>query len=508
MSGGVVTELFASLGLIPDEKSWERGHELIEKLHTALNVYLGYEGIEKVKSLIEGTVEAAVHAKHLGERLGVTGEAVQELGYAAEQTGSSAGQLQTALQRLSLGLQMVKKTGTGPLAEAMRELRIPIANLQKEKLDQNLEEIAEAFSKAGPQVNKTGLAMEIFGRSGAQLIPLLNKGKAGIVDLREEAQRLGLVMGEEAQEKAEEFEVAQKKVAAALKGLRNEAVVAMLPALKEMTEGLSEWIAENREAIASGLAAALHGLVTAFQMVGHAIYTVIQFFKEHDDAVVVLVAALGIYAAVAIKAAIASALAWAAAAAPFVLIGAAIAALVIGIKHLVEYLTGRALTLEEMWDGLVDGGEAALDWLEALPGRALTWIEDVAKSIKDAFTDAWDWAVKKAHEAWEDIKGIPVIGHIIKGGAWAADKIGDALSFDMGGVMSKVKAENGVIPGGGPMTTDANGIASITVGDLTFHIDAKGMTPEELQAAMKAEVVAGITDAVRQARSNTSGGKR
>jgi hypothetical protein len=40
--------------------------------------------------------------------------------------------------------------------------------------------------------------MDLFGRSGANLIPLLNQGSEGITELEQKARELGVTMGEEA----------------------------------------------------------------------------------------------------------------------------------------------------------------------------------------------------------------------------------------------------------------------------------------------------------------------
>jgi hypothetical protein len=39
--------------------------------------------------------------------------------------------------------------------------------------------------------------MQLFGRGGAALLPMMNEGREGIAKLREEARRLGLVMSTE-----------------------------------------------------------------------------------------------------------------------------------------------------------------------------------------------------------------------------------------------------------------------------------------------------------------------
>jgi hypothetical protein len=498
----IVAELTATLGLTPKEGEWEKGNQLIESLHHAIEAYLGYEGLQKVKELVEGTVEAAQEAKNLGEQLGITAEAVQELGYAAYVSDVSTGQLQSSMQRLSRGLEDVKSKGTGPTADALQKLGVHMRDLKGESLDQNIEVIADAFKNAGPEVNKTALAIELFGRSaGPRMLLLLNKGKEGIVDLRNEAQKLGFVMGEEALEKAEEFEVAQKKLHATLVGVRNVAVTAILPALTEMAEKLGKWVLENREAIASTLQAVLEGIATAFHLVGQAISVVLDiasYLNEHWEIMAALVTAAAaiIIPFVAEWAAgmIVAAAATLAAASPFIAIGVAVAALAYGIIKLIE-------NWDEVWDAIKKGGEHVLDWFASLPGRFASWVGDVTDDIKQAFQDAWDYVVDSAHRAWEEIKDLPVIGHIIRGAQFLGGSIQDVAQQTMNTTPS--------VPGAGlGFPSSAANAFNATIGDTNIQIDATGMTPDELKDAVKDTVRDAHVDAYRQAFTNLGGGKR
>jgi hypothetical protein len=382
----IVAELFAKLGLTVDKSSFDRGSDAIRSLHHMAEAYIGVGVLKQLKEMVTGTVEAAVEAKHLGERLGVTSESVQELGYAADVTGASSKDMTVGLQRLAAGLEHAKK-GTGPLVDAMRQLQIPIANLRKENLEQNLEEIANGFQKAGPHVNKLAVAIEIFGRNaGPKLLPLLNRGASGIQALREEAQKLGVVMSEEMIKKSEEFEIAQKRLGATLTGLKNSAVEALLPALQEMIDKLQAWVGENREAIKSGLETAMHAIGQAFLAVGHAIAVATKFVQEHKEGVVL---ALKIIGATLAAFAIGAAVSWAIALWPIVALGAAVAGLIYVFTHLKEIGQWALKSLTDMWRNALKGAVELLNWIESLPSKAVEALQAMADAIVDYFAEAW-----------------------------------------------------------------------------------------------------------------------
>lgn len=53
--------------------------------------------------------------------------------------------------------------------------------------------------------DKSALAMKVFGKSGMELIPLLNEGSDGITKLTDRARELGLVFDEQAGRNADAF---------------------------------------------------------------------------------------------------------------------------------------------------------------------------------------------------------------------------------------------------------------------------------------------------------------
>ncbi len=53
-------------------------------------------------------------------------------------------------------------------------------------------DVAEALSRMPEGAEKTALAIAVFGRSGANLMPFLNSGRDGLAEMGAEAERLGL----------------------------------------------------------------------------------------------------------------------------------------------------------------------------------------------------------------------------------------------------------------------------------------------------------------------------
>lgn len=464
--GLAVADLFATLGLKPDESSWKHGDKLIEGVKKGLEAFAGYEAIKKINEMVDKTVEAAVGAERLGQKVGISAEAVQELGYAASVSGASTDDLQVSMQHLARGLEELRTKGTGPAQDALQALRISYSQLKGEGLDQNLEVIADRFKEMPDGPKKTAAAMDLFGRSGTALIPLLNKGKDGIVDLRNEAEKLGVVISEDGIKKAEEYEEAQKRLAATFTGLRNEVVIALLPALKDLVETMVEWVKNNREAIETGLRAAVHLLMFAFQglaKVLDVVAVVLEFMGNHAELARTILTALGIViGAIATEAAIA----WLVSLGPILLVVGAITALIFIFKDWLRgLLEGKGVTASVLnWiaDKFKSMARAVLDVFKAI-GH---FFASIASAIRDAFVAVIDWVTDKIEWIWNQLKKI---GHAIR---HPGEAIGAAIDY----VSGSVGDSSSPGPVTSPAAVDASRYVNGAGGRSVTTIDARSTT--------------------------------
>lgn len=440
-----IASLFATLGLKPDEHSWKRGEELIENVKRGLEIFVGFEAVKYIGELVNKTGEAAIASERLAQKLGTTSESIQKLGYAANVSGASVEDLQTFMQHMSLQMAEAKKTGTGPLVDALSTLHISFASFSKLSADEKVEVLADAFKKAGPEVNKTAVAMQLGGRSGTALIPMLNRGGAAVRELGEEFKEMGGVIDGDATKSFEELEETEKKLGATMTGIKNQAVIALLPAIKEMAESLLEWVKANKEVIASTIKGVVDALATAFSALGTVIGTVgdvVQWFIEHAEIGKAVLIALGVViAALAAEAAAA----WIIGFAPIIGVVAAIAALILVVQDVWKSITtGKGITADVFrWiSGKVHGVWESFKSF----GRSIgDFFTGIASSIKQAFVDFFDWVVAKAEAVGGAIRNAPGIkqvldathalgtgaGHIARaltGGGTPEDEAYDAIS--------------------------------------------------------------------------------
>lgn len=172
----------------------------------------------------------------MSQMAGVTTESLSALGYAAKLSGVSQDQLTQSLVRLSKGMSDAAQ-GTGEALGAFQALKIDPAKFAT--TDEALLALAERFAGLEDGTNKTALAIALFGRSGAQLIPFLNAGRDGIEALKDEARKLGVVFNDEAAKAAEKFNDDLERLKTQLEGVVISITNKMLPALNQFVTGIN-----------------------------------------------------------------------------------------------------------------------------------------------------------------------------------------------------------------------------------------------------------------------------
>jgi len=207
-------------------------------------------GLEKVKDaakvvgvaiLAAGTAMAYMTKKSIdnmdnlakqAQMAGVTTESLSALAYAADLAGVSQDTLVLSMAKLSKGMSDAAMN-TGEALKGFNALNIDYKNL--ESTDEAMLQISERFAGMADGANKTAIAMSLFGRSGAQLIPLLNGGRDGVEKLRAEAEKLGLVISSKTAQSAERFNDNLTRLGSIVTGLTNQFVTVMLPVLETFT---------------------------------------------------------------------------------------------------------------------------------------------------------------------------------------------------------------------------------------------------------------------------------
>ena len=203
---------------------------------------------DKIAEFIAKTAEMGEQIERSSAMLGVSTKSVQELGFIAKMTGGDADGLSLAMERLQVNLQKAQ-SGAGPAYQALQALGLSAKELSTLPLDQQLNKIADAVSKFADGGNKTAIVMELMGRAGAQMIPVLDQGSAGLDKFRASADNTGAVLSPLALGSLSALERSLVGFKAAVEGVAGALVAELAPALTQMVSGLTQVIGDVNVAI-------------------------------------------------------------------------------------------------------------------------------------------------------------------------------------------------------------------------------------------------------------------
>jgi phage gpG-like protein len=180
----------------------------------------------------------------MSARTGMGTNALSELGFAAEQCGANLGDVETGVRRMQKAISAATE---GPLASLKG--MAPEAQFMK---------IAESLAGISDPTARAAAAMEVFGKSGTSLLPMVADVKA----LRAEAVKLGRSMGPEQAAAADALGDAWDKAKTAMQGTAIAAGGALAPALTSLSTDLtslfgrvSQWIAAHEQVAETALRA-------------------------------------------------------------------------------------------------------------------------------------------------------------------------------------------------------------------------------------------------------------
>lgn len=128
----------------------------------------------------------------LATSMGLTYAQFERLDYAAGMAGASQQSLTAGLKKLSLGLNDAIK-GVGPASDALKTLGLDANTLANMPLDQAMGEVAEAMGGVGNASDRMRIAINLFGRDGMSLMPLLTEN---VKQLSQEADDMGLTLSQ------------------------------------------------------------------------------------------------------------------------------------------------------------------------------------------------------------------------------------------------------------------------------------------------------------------------
>ncbi|WP_313292570.1 phage tail tape measure protein [Faecalispora jeddahensis] len=156
-------------------------------------------GIKKIaggfKDLATGALDAADSIQQLADQTGMSAEQIQTWQYVGDTLGTSIETITGAQMKLTKNMQSAAK-GTKTQAEAFKALGISVTDSNGNLRDAQtvMMEAFGALGRVGNETERNAIAMNIFGKSAADLNPLISAGTDQLADLAKQANDTGAVM--------------------------------------------------------------------------------------------------------------------------------------------------------------------------------------------------------------------------------------------------------------------------------------------------------------------------
>lgn len=222
------------------------------------------------------------------QKLGIPVEQLSSLAYAADLADVSFEALSKGVGKLSKNMVEAASKPTSEAANAFRALGVSVtdANGKLKSSDTVMGDLADAFAGLEDGPGKTAVAMAVFGKAGADLIPMLNGGRDSLSKMNAEAKAFGAIVSTSAAKQAEAFNDNLTRLGYAVKGLFVQTASQLLPTLVNMSASMVEW-AKNSGVLDTALSAisnTLKGLVTGGIIVGAVFRTLAEYVSTVSTA--------------------------------------------------------------------------------------------------------------------------------------------------------------------------------------------------------------------------------
>ena len=222
------------------EKLKKQAHETgvalgnsLKDLAAAAGVTLTFAGIG---ALVKGAIDAADHLNDLSKKTGIAVDTLGGMGFAAGLAGGDLNSVAAAAGKLNKSLAEAA-AGNKDAAEAFQVLGIAVkdAGGATRKTDEVLADIADRFAEYEDGPEKAALALKIFGKAGADIIPLLDDGGKALRENIEYYQRFAGVTAEVAAQ-ADQFNDTLAKSSLIAGAFGRQLASDLLPALQAVAD--------------------------------------------------------------------------------------------------------------------------------------------------------------------------------------------------------------------------------------------------------------------------------
>ena len=176
------------------------------------------------------SINAAARTQQLAMATGLHASTLAALTPLAKAYGVDQDYLARAMERMEKNALAAAKSGH-LMSNGFTDLGINARQFVQLPIEQKLVILSSKFQTLGHEGHKTAIAIEIFGRAGAAMVPVLEMGPKKMQAWIDYAKRVGAVMNDEAYAGALKLKEETARLGLVWEGVTNQLVIGFLPAL-------------------------------------------------------------------------------------------------------------------------------------------------------------------------------------------------------------------------------------------------------------------------------------
>ncbi len=191
-------------------------------------------------------IDAADHIFDMSQKTGLSAEFLSSVGHIARQSGSDLDSLAAAATKMSKSA-VEAASGSAEQALTYKALGVAVKDAQghMRSTEQLFVDVTRSLASMGEGTTTTALAMRVFGKSGAEMIPFIQAFGGNIDKAKAKAQELGILVSTDMAKRADEWNDSLESMSAMLKGFGNDLAWTLL-VITDYFKKSAGWLQINR----------------------------------------------------------------------------------------------------------------------------------------------------------------------------------------------------------------------------------------------------------------------
>ena len=233
--------------------------------------------------LVKGAIDSADSFGKLSDQTGIAANSLQAYVNAGKLAGIGQETIDKGLRRLAQSMREADQ-GVATYSDSFNALGITVRDSEGnlKSSETVLGEIADRFADLPDGATKAAISMEIFGRSGASLINLLNGGSAAL-------EEFNYAVSDEFAQNAEFFNDQIAVLAIRFDGFRKQLADALLPVLNNLIQVFSnlfssqndfDMLFKSIEISIKTVSAAIFTTIAGFRFLGRVVTDILKIINE------------------------------------------------------------------------------------------------------------------------------------------------------------------------------------------------------------------------------------